>query len=370
MCFLRAPIDREAPPREKWLVRALSIAFVLSLALPLSACAGSSQGDRGLVGRTLDSERTAAEAEAVQGDEVKVAAPVEVPDDVVTRAGAELKGLRNADRASLSFEATMTHLASADAICIGERHDDPGDHYAELRAVQAMLERRRVRGFELGIGLEMVREPYQPLLQGYIEGGVSDARLEENLAFRSEWGFDFAYYQPVLREALVRFGSLLALGVPRDVTREVAEKGLAGINPNQRRALPELDLDVPGHRELFDSMMTLHPGVSQPGVSGPSPAQTDILDRYYEAQVVWDESMADRAAQWLTQRYPGRKLVILAGAAHCHPTAIPTRIRRRGAFTVVSVLPRAQDEGADPARDRMVREYEYLLLRERTATAP
>lgn len=291
---------------------------------------------------------------------------MQVADDVVQKASAELAGLRNVDRANLPFEATMTHLASADAICIGERHDDAGDHFAELRAIQALLERRRVRGFELGIGLEMVRQPYQPVLQRYIDGGLSDLALQEELAFDSEWGFDFAYYQPLLHEALVRFGSLVALGVPRDVTRDVAEKGLAGINPNLRRTLPELDLDVPEHRAVFDSMMTLHPGVPRAGTGASAQAQREILDRYYEAQVVWDESMAERAAAWLTQRYPGRKLVILAGAAHCHPSAIPARIKRRAAFTVVSVLPRAKDEQTDPARDRLVREYEYLLLRDQT----
>lgn len=360
-------------------MRALAFVTVLSLGLCSAACAGSSQGDRAPIGRTLDSERQAAEARADQAGPEDASQVPDVPDDVVARAAADLSGLRNVDRSALSFETMMTYLASADAICIGERHDDAGDHFAELRAVQALLERRRVRGFELGIGLEMVTAGYQPALTSYIDGGVSDETLQESLAWGAEWGFDFSYYQPILHESLVRFGSLVALGVHRDVTRDVAAKGLDGLNPNQRRALPELDLDVPGHRAVFDSMMTLHPGLAGPG---PAPhagspnavaaaqAQKDTLNRYYEAQVVWDESMADRAASWLTQRYPGRKLVILAGAAHCHPSAIPARIRRRAAFTVVSVLPRAKDEPTDPGRDRLVREYEYLLLRDSSPAAP
>jgi len=355
-------------------VRISSLVTTLSLGFLSVACAGANRGDRGPIGRTLDSERHAAEESAEQGEPEST--PVaEVPDDVVQQAAAELSGLRTADRAALSFETTMTYLASADAICIGERHDDAADHYAELRTVQALLERRRLRGYELGIGLEMVNASYQSALQSYVEGGVSDAALEENVSWGTEWGFDFSYSRPVFRESLVRFGSLVALGVPRQVTRDVATKGLAGLNPNQRRALPELDLHVAGHRAVFDALMTAHPGLessgeaAQGGPSGHAPSHAEQLDRFYEAQVVWDEAMAERAANWLTQRYPGRKLVILAGAAHCHPTAIPARIRRRAAFTVVSVLPKAKDEPSQPGRDRLVSEYEYLLVRDSSPAA-
>jgi uncharacterized iron-regulated protein len=338
-------------------MRLLTFATGLAVATLMVACAGSSRGERP-VGRTLEDERLDAEAQAASGTDPADSVGPTVPDDVVARAAAPLVAFRNADGANLAFEATMTHLASADAICIGERHDDPGDHFAQLRVIQALFERRAVRGFELGIGLEMVREPFQPVLTRYLDGGLSDAALEEGLHFQSEWGYDMAYYQPAFREASVEYGSLLAFGVPRDLTRDVAQKGLSGINPNQRRILPHLDLNVPGHRAVFDSLMIHHPGT----------AQREVLDRFYEAQVVWDESMADRAAAWLSQRYPGRKLVILAGAAHCHPSAIPARIKRRAAFTVVSVLPRAKDEPSDPSRNLLAKEYDYLLLREQTTT--
>jgi len=343
-------------------VRAAIVAFGLAAEALLTACAGSNQEGPAPIGRTLDDEREAAEAKA--GDETAGADPAAeaVPEDIVARAAAELSGYRTGDGQTLPFETTMTHLASADAICIGERHDDPGDHFAELRTIQALFDRRALRGFELGIGLEMVRQPYQPVLGSYVEGGVSEPALVDALHFDSEWGFSFAYYQPIFREALLRFGSLVAFGVPKDITSDVAEKGLDGINPNQRRSLPELDLEVPGHRAVFDSMMTLHPGMRFSGNE-----RAEVMDRFYQAQVVWDESMAAQAATWLSQRYPGRKLVILAGAAHCHPSAIPARITRRAAFTVVSLLPRAKDEGPDPSRDLLVREYEYFLLRDKSA---
>lgn len=70
-------------------------------------------------------------------------------------------------------------------------------------------------------------------------------------------------------------------------------------------------------------------------------------ENYYAAQLIWDEQMAEVSAHWLGERAPGRKLLIFAGGAHCHRSAIPARIARRTEVTVVSVLP---VEGGAPRR--------------------
>jgi phosphoribosylcarboxyaminoimidazole (NCAIR) mutase len=57
--------------------------------------------------------------------------------------------------------------------------------------------------------------------------------------------------------------------------------------------------------------------------------------------------MADNASQWLTQhelRGQTARLLIVAGAGHCHNTAIPMRVTRRTHLPVLSVRPLAQSE--------------------------
>jgi uncharacterized iron-regulated protein len=61
------------------------------------------------------------------------------------------------------------------------------------------------------------------------------------------------------------------------------------------------------------------------------------LDNFYAAQVVWDETMADNAANWVSQRAPMRQLLVMAGSAHCRYAAIPSRIERRQPLRVASV---------------------------------
>jgi hypothetical protein len=87
-------------------------------------------------------------------------------------------------------------------------------------------------------------------------------------------------------------------------------------------------------------------------VTGDSAKHADTAEHLYQAQVVWDEAMAARAWEFLRLRAPARKLVIFAGVAHCHRSAIPGRLAKRGAARVVSVLPvqPATDQGSPAAR--------------------
>ena len=59
-------------------------------------------------------------------------------------------------------------------------------------------------------------------------------------------------------------------------------------------------------------------------------------EQIYTVQVIWDETMADTSAKWLSA-HAGGHLVILAGNGHCHDSAIVGRLKRRGVTDAVSV---------------------------------
>ena len=90
--------------------------------------------------------------------------------------------------------------------------------------------------------------------------------------------------------------------------------------------MPDLDLDDATHRARFDRLMANHPGGSE---LDP--------DKFYAAQVVWDETMAQNAAGWVAAHAPQRQLVVLAGSAHCRREAIPARVERRVTTRVANV---------------------------------
>lgn len=289
----------------------------------------------------------------VQSQHDKKAAPASnrTPDeDAIEQAARPFTGFRLADQLALSEEELFTYLAAADAVCIGERHDSALDHFAQLRALDAFVQRRPLRGFELGFAMEMVQSSEQYPLSEYLHGRMSRDEFVQEANWETTWGFPIQYYDPQMRLAQRAAISGVALGVSPSLTRHVAELGLDGINASDQRQVPELDLDDADHRRLFDSLMGGHPL--------PKGAK---IDHFYQAQVVWDESMAKRSRAWVNEHRPMRKLLIFAGQAHCHRTAIPKRMERGSDLVVLNLLsaegaPRTADD------DLIAQGYEYQIV--------
>ena len=87
----------------------------------------------------------------------------------------------------------------------------------------------------------------------------------------------------------------------------------------------------------------------------------DAFDHFVEAQLVWDEGMAESAAAYLNAN-PGRRMVILAGSGHlAFGAGIPKRLERRTNATYAIVL-----NGGDEVEPHMA---DYLAARQETGTA-
>jgi uncharacterized iron-regulated protein len=140
------------------------------------------------------------------------------------------------------------------------------------------------------------------------------------------WGYPFAFYRPQIERARSLGVPLVGLNADPDLIHAIAEGGLSELSLAQRKQLPELNLSDTEHRRRFDQLMQGHP---EP--HGGS------LENYYVAQVAWDETMADASEHWLAAHAPMRRLLILAGHAHCQRSAIPRRLERRGADRVAAV---------------------------------
>jgi uncharacterized iron-regulated protein len=253
--------------------------------------------------------------------------PAEVPDDIVARSAQPFRGQRNEDGQALDQAALFDELSKFDVVCLGEAHDAPRDHFAELAISEGLERRARVSGRALGVGFEMFQATYASALYSYGTGHLDDAGLRKRTHYDERWGYPYAYYRPVLALGRAYGLPLKALNASRELTHSVAENGLTKLSPRLRRQLPtELDLDDREHRAQFEQLMSDHPH-----------GEGMVLDNFYAAQVVWDETMAEHAASWVSARAPLRQLLVLAGSAHCRHSAIPARIERRQRLRVASV---------------------------------
>ncbi|MGB8699697.1 MAG: ChaN family lipoprotein [Thermosynechococcaceae cyanobacterium] len=214
---------------------------------------------------------------------------------------------------------TLQKIRTANIIYLGETHDQPADHAAQLATLQELSRQNT----PLTLALEMFQRPYQGVLDAYLAGRISEAELLDQTEYRQRWGFDWQLYAPILRWAKARQIPLLALNTPTATIRKVARNGLESLIAEDFKWIPPLaDIDTRNQayrqrmQELYDSFHR-------------KKGNNTGFDRFFQAQVLWDETMAEAIAQsWL--KFPSRQIVVLVGQGHLlYGDGIPSRVARR-----------------------------------------
>lgn len=239
----------------------------------------------------------------------------------------EIRIVRGDTGEIVPIEQVMDDLASVDVVYVGEQHDDPDHHQVELTILRAMAQRHE----ELGLGMEMFQHPFQRDLDEYLSDEIGEVAMLRRTEWYTRWGFPWDLYAPMVRFARDEQIPVVALNAPTELTKAVARKGLAGLTEEERSQLPELDLNDPEHRAFIGRLLSAHHGMDP-----------ERLDAFYEAQVVWDETMAERTFEYVRGEAEDRPMVVLAGIGHvAYGHGIPSRVERRmgGAGTGRTVIP-------------------------------
>lgn len=208
-------------------------------------------------------------------------------------------------------------FVNSDVVYLGEQHDSEADHAAQLDIIQAMHTKKP----DLAIALEMFQRPFQPAIDRYLAGEISEAELVEQTEYLERWGFPWEYYAPIIRFAQKNQLPVLALNAPAEIVRQVARQGLASLEGDDFRYIPPLaDIDTGN----TDYQAFVAAAFGSHGSHG-----NFNFDNFFAAQVVWDETMAETVAEF-KQMAPDTTVVVLAGNAHViHGYGIPDRVARR-----------------------------------------
>ncbi|CAK9088343.1 Cofac_haem_bdg domain-containing protein [Durusdinium trenchii] len=246
-------------------------------------------------------------------------------------------------------------LHDADLLCIGEIHDSPGDHAVQRLLLDALtyalfLELRSSEGVaaaaprgrtpqnlspqRVAVGVEYFSRQQQPTLDTLIFDkskdalGSSPSKFREACDWDRVWSYDWELYAPLFRFCQLNLNRIVGLNLPLEAVLVVSRGGLEAAPEWLREQLPPLDLTQEKHRRRFEDMlrMPLEDAVGRMSLplSNWSPKQE--LNKMYQAQVLWDEYMANTAAKYLTD--VGGRLVVLAGTNHVWRDAIPERFER------------------------------------------
>jgi uncharacterized iron-regulated protein len=227
---------------------------------------------------------------------------------------------------SLSFDELMEKIAAKELIFIGEVHDNPEHHLIQVQILQAL------GGGRFALGMEHFQMPDQAAIDRYLKGETTEEEFLGGVDWAGSWGYDYHLYRPLLLLAKAQGIEVLAINAPQEIVRKIAREGLASLTPAERSRLPQdIELDNEAHRAFVLEAYKQRAHRELPR-----------FDYFYEAQCVWEETMAQNIAAYLKDEK--HRIVVLAGNGHIvYKFGIPLRTARRVPVSMVTIMPHPLD---------------------------
>ncbi len=244
------------------------------------------------------------------------------------------------------FESMLADLARADAVFVGEQHDDPNTHRLELAIVEGLTR----RGVPVVVAMEMFERDVQSALDHYAAGAMTE---EQFLKASRPWPRYATDYRPIVEFARLHKLPLVASNVPRRVAAEVGKVGMSaveGLGADRGLAAGDLPCTASGsYHDRFVAAMGGHAGTTS---------------NFFFAQCVKDETMAESVATTFRKSTARMAIVHFDGAFHSdfgEGTAAAARRRMPGRrIAVVSILPVGDLDALQPT-DEDRKRADYLI---------
>ncbi len=220
----------------------------------------------------------------------------------------------------LSLEALLTKIPKGSIVVIGEQHN-----YAPIQNGQmTLLMALRNAGHKINVAMEFLKYTDQSLVDHFRLG-----TLPETDFLKAAWGeADFKFYrQQILFPSLDKGERTFAVNSPKQLPLAVKTKGLANLSDEERALLPpNFQLGGALYKERFIERMQGHV------------TSEEAMNRYFETQSVWDDTMAWKACDARMQS--DHTLVLVVGQFHVeYGDGLIHRLRERcGATAKITSL--------------------------------
>lgn len=289
----------------------------LSLSLNVPVPALARDGDHGPAASDEKITGTAGKTEGSQGEaEMKLKGPTEV-----------------IDLSTLKTLAGMIESASDKKIVyVGEYHDQYAHHLVELEVLKGLYR----KGPKIAVGMEMFQRPFQKVLDDYIAGAINERDFLKKSEYFKRWGYDYNLYKPILDFARAEKIPVVALNIKREIVEKVSKGGLDSLAEEDKKEVPQqMDFSDDNYRDRLKDIFNKHKGSDEKN-----------FDFFYQAQVLWDETMALSVDEFL-KKNPDFRMVVFAGGGHlAYGSGIPKRAFRKNGLPYVIAL-----NDADVERD-------------------
>ncbi|UCE88943.1 MAG: ChaN family lipoprotein [Pseudomonadota bacterium] len=209
----------------------------------------------------------------------------------------------------------IPQLAAKRVVFVGETHNRYDHHLNQLEIIREL----HARDPKLAIGMEFFQQPFQQHLDDYVEGTIDLRELLVRTEYYERWRLDFRHYAPIIEFAREHRIPVIALNAPSEITKQIGRGGLDSLSEKERAQIPaEIDRSDDDYRRRLKAIFAKHPK-----------GKDSAFEHFVDVQLVWDETMAQRTAEYLTSN-PAHRMVVLAGGGHfAYGSGIPARVQRR-----------------------------------------
>ena len=237
---------------------------------------------------------------------------------------------------AITYPRLLEKLAAANVVFLGELHDNPDHHLIQIQILQSLSN----KWGHFALAVEFLPAQNQPIVDKYIKGEMSEEDFLKKVDWPEVWGFHYHFYRPLIDFQRYSRNPVAAINAPHDLVRKVAAKGLKSLNQRERALIArEIDLTDKQHRAFLKEVYESH-----------SHERLKSFEYFYEAQCVWEETMAQNLAALLKDTHT--KIVVICGNGHLvHGFGIPKRLMRRIKTPMVTLVPYTLKETTVIERD-------------------
>ncbi len=229
----------------------------------------------------------------------------------------------------------LERLRNQKVVYLGEKHDEMGIHKAQLEIIKDLSESNK-----LAVGMEMFQRPFQEVINDYLNNKIDEKDFLKKAEYFKRWGFNYKFYRGIIEFCKRNGIPVIALNLPKEISKKIARHGISSLNKSERAALPrELDFSNIPYKRLLKSIYENH---KEEGLSD--------FKNFYEAQIAWDETMAESISDYLIKN-PDRQMIVIVGGGHVeYGFGIPERVKRRLPYISQSICLFNQGGELDPVR--------------------
>jgi uncharacterized iron-regulated protein len=165
-------------------------------------------------------------------------------------------------RNGMELESVVTKASSAQVIYVGESHDSYADHLTQLEIIRLL----HAQNPNIAIGMEQFQQPFQSVLDGYIQGKLSEKELVRQSEWMERWKFDYRLYRPILSFAREHGIPVIALNIAKEIIGKVSKDGIEGLPEEDKGKIPsDIDYSDEKYRERLEKIYQQHPHKNKNG---------------------------------------------------------------------------------------------------------